>query len=123
MAKVNFNTKTSVASRTSNKRHILQVCYTQVIPSYFQIDGTATFTVPMKQLKDVQPYMDRSYFVFDANVTESLTRSKMSAEEELQFFERPIKIEFPRALPDTFKPGMDYKAVVRFNDNYMIICN
>ena len=66
----------------------------------------------MKQLKDLQRYMDRAFYVFQANVTESLTGSKMTSEAEVQFFERPIKLEFPGALPDEFKPGMQYQAVV-----------
>ena len=80
-----------------------------------QIDGTESFTVSMDQLRKVQKYLDRSFLIFEANVTETLTGAMMSASEELQFFENPIKLDFPDSLPRNFKPGMAYTAVVSSN--------
>ena len=50
--------------------------------------------------------------MFEANVTETLTGARMTANDEVQFFENPIKLEFPESLPRNFKPGMAYTAVV-----------
>lgn len=80
----------------------------------FPIDGTATFTVPLKQLKEVSEYLDGRFLLFDANVTETLTGSTLKApQQKLQFFEKPIKLEFPSSLPETFKPGLSYTAVLK----------
>lgn len=78
-----------------------------------QIDGTATFRVPMKQLKSIDEFLNRRFLVFEANVTETLTGSKLSSDpEKVQFFDKPIKLEFPSSLPNNFKPGLNYLAVV-----------
>lgn len=78
-----------------------------------QIDGTASFTIPMKKLKEVVSYLDRRFLVFQANVTETLTGSKLSStDEKVQFFDKPIKLDFPDSLPANFKPGLSYNAVV-----------
>ena len=66
----------------------------------------------MKKLKDLERSLNGETLVFDANVTESLTRFKIRDTEEVKFYNNPIKVEFPKSLPDTFKPGMDYTGVV-----------
>ncbi|XP_045204949.2 CD109 antigen-like isoform X1 [Mercenaria mercenaria] len=78
------------------------------------IDGTATFTVPMKRLKSIEEFMDRRFFKVGANVTETLTGSKLSATpEKIQFFDKAIKLDFPDSLPDNYKPGLNYLAVLK----------
>jgi len=67
----------------------------------------------MSQLKQTNKYLDFSYLVFEANVTETLTGAKLKADsEELQFFKQVNKMEFPDSLPLNFKPGLSYTAVV-----------
>ena len=66
----------------------------------------------MSKLKEVEKFLNGETLVFEANVTESLTRFKLGDKEEVKFYNNPIKVEFPKSLPDTFKPGMDYIGVV-----------
>ena len=56
--------------------------------------------------------MNGETLLFEANVTESLTKFKLSDKEEVKFYNNPIKVEFAKSLPDTFKPSMDYTGVV-----------
>jgi len=77
-----------------------------------QINGNASFTIATSRLEEIQRFLDGSVLVFEANVTESLTSLRQSDDKEVTFYSQPIKIEFPKSLPDTFKPGMDFDAVV-----------
>lgn len=76
------------------------------------MDGKATFSVPMKRLTDLDKGTKNPILYFEANVTEDLTKYKQTDEQSLSFYQQPIKLEIPEYLPDTFKPGMVYDAVV-----------
>ncbi|XP_052795659.1 CD109 antigen-like isoform X2 [Mya arenaria] len=81
------------------------------------VDGTATFTVPTKRLRDSTRWLDYGYMVVEANVTETLTGIKLATmEQEVQFFEKPTKLEFPQSLPENFKPGLAYTAVLKVSE-------
>lgn len=81
---------------------------------YSQIEGSAIFTIPMEQLDDILGgRLNFRFLVFQANATETLTGAKLESEEaRVQFFDNPIKLEFPSSLPNNFKPGLSYTAVV-----------
>jgi hypothetical protein len=66
----------------------------------------------MTELTDIQKFLSGSTLVFEANVTEDVTKFKRSDIQEITFFSQPIKLSFLTSLPDTFKPGMTYDAVV-----------
>lgn len=66
----------------------------------------------MGQLKDLDRNTENPVLHFEANVTESLTGIRQSDEQSLSFYKHPIKLEIPKFLPATFKPGMTYDAVV-----------
>ncbi|KAH3723817.1 hypothetical protein DPMN_049611 [Dreissena polymorpha] len=77
------------------------------------IDGKASFTIATSRLEQLRVRLDGAILVFEANVTESLTRMKQGDTQEVRFYKEPLKLEFPASLPDTFKPGMTYEAVVK----------
>ena len=66
----------------------------------------------MAKLKELERYINGETLVFEANVTESLTRFKLGDKEEVKFYDNPIKVEFAKSAPDTFKPGMPYIGLV-----------
>ncbi|KAK3579106.1 hypothetical protein CHS0354_022127 [Potamilus streckersoni] len=79
----------------------------------FPIEGKASFEVTMKELSEIDSSLDSSYLTFEVNVTETLTGITQSGSGEVQFFDGPIKMEFPDSLPKVFKPGMTYKAFLK----------
>ena len=66
----------------------------------------------MSELEELETPLSGNVLEFKVNVTESLTKARQSDEQELSFYSNPIKIEFPKSLPDTFKPDMTYDVVV-----------
>ncbi|KAH3873336.1 CD109 antigen-like [Dreissena polymorpha] len=77
------------------------------------MDGKASFTIATSRLEQLRGSLDGAVLVFEANVTESLTRMKQGDTQEVTFYKEPLKLEFPASLPETFKPGMTYEAVVK----------
>ncbi|XP_060581969.1 CD109 antigen-like isoform X2 [Ruditapes philippinarum] len=84
----------------------------KVISLQMPITGEVKFTIKMTELTDIQKFLSGSTLVFEANVTEDVTKFKRSDIQEITFFSQPIKLSFLTSLPDTFKPGMTYDAVV-----------
>ncbi|XP_053383073.1 CD109 antigen-like [Mercenaria mercenaria] len=76
------------------------------------ITGEVEFTFSLSKLKEIQKFLSGSSLIFEANVTEDLTKYKRSDKQEITFYDQPMKLTFPASLPDTFKPGMTYDAVV-----------
>ncbi|XP_052770025.1 CD109 antigen-like isoform X2 [Mya arenaria] len=79
----------------------------------FPINGKASFTVATSRLEEVERFLDGNTLVFEANVTEGVTKLRQNDSQELTFYRQPIQLEFPKSLPETFKPGMTYDAVVK----------
>ncbi|KAH3873347.1 hypothetical protein DPMN_036581 [Dreissena polymorpha] len=77
------------------------------------MDGKASFTIATSRLEQLRGSLDGAVLVFEANVMESLTRMKQGDTQEVTFYKEPLKLEFPASLPETFKPGMTYEAVVK----------
>ncbi|XP_060581970.1 CD109 antigen-like, partial [Ruditapes philippinarum] len=84
----------------------------KVISLQMPITGEVKFTIKMTELTDIQKFLSGSTLVFEANVTDDVTKFKRSDIQEITFFSQPIKLSFLTSLPDTFKPGMTYDAVV-----------
>ncbi|WAR21624.1 CD109-like protein [Mya arenaria] len=79
----------------------------------FPINGKASFTVATSRLEEEARFLDGYTLVFEANVTEGVTKLRQNDSQELTFYRQPIQLEFPKSLPETFKPGMTYDAVVK----------
>ncbi|XP_050415360.1 CD109 antigen isoform X2 [Patella vulgata] len=95
----------------------------QIVRSLMMKDGTVDFTLGMNEVKNLvvlnnpnstYPYsLSWETLEVKANVTETITGNKMSAEGDLQFFDNPIKMNFMSNLPRTYKPGLKYTAILR----------
>ncbi|KAL3881064.1 hypothetical protein ACJMK2_033260, partial [Sinanodonta woodiana] len=108
--------KVTLRIKSKNRSQIWsngQLIPAPIIEKTFPIDGKATFEVTKKELNEVDNYLDFSYVTFEANVTETLTGITQSGSGEVQFFARPIKMEFPESLPKVFKPGMIYTTFLK----------
>ena len=51
-------------------------------------------------------------FIVEANVTEGITGLMMKDSDEIRFYDSPAQIEFASSLPNNYKPGLKYTALV-----------
>ena len=78
----------------------------------FQIDGEASFTIQLSQIKQAIHYLTGHSFVVEANVTESLNSITLSGSSKVQIYDHAVKLEYLPSNPKTFKPGLPYTAYV-----------
>ena len=71
-------------------------------------------TFPLSKVKAVQSYLNNHLLVVSANVTEGLTGNVMSGNATVTIYDHGVKLEFPETNPKTFKPGLDYTALVSY---------
>ena len=83
-----------------------------------QLDGEATFDIPMTHLKTIARYINGHKLEVQANVTESLNNITLSGKSDVQFYDHDVKLEFLKSNPKTFKPGLPYTAYVRAIHSY-----
>ncbi|GFO10653.1 Cd109 antigen-like [Plakobranchus ocellatus] len=87
----------------------------QPVTTFIQVpvDGEAKVTVPLANLKSLDGYLDRDILIVSANVTESLTGNVMSGNSTVTMYDRGVKLEFPESNPKTFRPGLEYTALLK----------
>jgi len=78
----------------------------------FQIDGEASFSVPLQHIKDQQSSLSGYSLLVEANVTESLNKITLNGSSTVEIYENAVKLDFLSSNPETFKPGLDYIAYV-----------
>lgn len=70
-----------------------------------QIDGEATFEVPLSFLQRLTRNIEYETFLVHANVTEGITGITLEGEADMRYYGNPYKLEFFPNMPDNFKPG------------------
>ena len=80
-----------------------------------QIDGEATFTIPLAHFKQIT-LLEGTSIQVEANVTESPNKITLSGNSSVKFYENAVKLEFLTSNPRTFKPGLPYTAYVRYHN-------
>lgn len=78
-----------------------------------QIDGEASFSVPLDHIKSAQSNLEGYALLVEANVTESLNSITLGGTSTVDMYDNAVKLEFLSSNPETFKPGLDYIAYVR----------
>lgn len=91
---------------------LILIYFTIIYIKSFQIDGEFKFTITTQQLKKLQKDLSNVEFIVEANVTEGVTGLMMKDSDEIQFYDSPAKIEFVSSLPNNYKPGLKYTALV-----------
>ncbi|GFO10659.1 Cd109 antigen-like [Plakobranchus ocellatus] len=83
----------------------------QPVTTFIQVpmDGEAKITVPIANVKS----MNQDVLIVSAKVTESLTGNVMSGKATVTMYDRGVKLEFPESNPKTFKPGLEYTALLK----------
>jgi hypothetical protein len=56
--------------------------------------------------------LSNAEFIVEANVTEGITGLMMTDSDEIRFYDSPAQIEFVSSLPNNYKPGLKYTALV-----------
>lgn len=67
------------------------------------------------KLKSLDKWLDYSELLFEVNVTEAITGLRQNATGTVRFYPFENKVEFLQSLPKSFKPGLQYKVLVRFS--------
>lgn len=98
----------------SCKRSHICHCRITVYPS-LQINGEYKFDVENSKLKSLDKWLDYSDILFEVNVTEAITGLRQNATGTVRFYPFENKVEFLQSLPKSFKPGLQYKVLVRFS--------
>ena len=69
-------------------------------------------TFPLSKVKSIHSYLNKNILVVSANVTEDLTNNVMTGNATVTMYDNGVKLEFPDTNPKTFKPGLEYTALV-----------
>ncbi|KAK0052968.1 thioester-containing protein 4, partial [Biomphalaria pfeifferi] len=80
-----------------------------------QLNGEAKVTIPMSQVKAINPYLNQRVLVVIANVTETLTCKQMSGNGTVTLYDKGVKLDFLESNPKTFKPGLQYIAYLKIS--------
>lgn len=92
------------------------ICYCRItVYLSLQINGEYKFDVENSKLKSLDKWLDYSELLFEVNVTEAITGLRQNATGTVRFYPFENKVEFLQSLPKSFKPGLQYKVLVRFS--------
>lgn len=75
------------------------------IRTEMQINGEASFEIPMTVLERLTRNLEYETLLVIANVTESVTGITLQGQGEIRYHRNPYKIEFFPNMPENFKPG------------------
>ncbi|XP_060581140.1 CD109 antigen-like isoform X3 [Ruditapes philippinarum] len=77
------------------------------------IDGEASFTMQLSQIKQAAHYLTGHSFLVEANVTESLNSITLNGDSQVKIYDHAVKLEYLPSNPNTFKPGLPYTAYLK----------
>ena len=79
---------------------------------HLQINGEASFDIPLGHLSQIERNLNYKSLVVEANVTEEINDITLGASSKVRFHDQAVKVQFLRSNSRTFKPGLPYTAYV-----------
>ncbi|GFR94590.1 thioester-containing protein [Elysia marginata] len=80
-----------------------------------ELDGETKVTFPLSAVKAIRSYLNNYKLIVSANVTEDLTGNVMSGNATVTMYDSGVKLNFPKTNPTTFKPGLEYTALLKIS--------